>query len=207
MRRAYLLFLLIPLFLIIPWNSAHAEAVAEQSTVISKNAQAQLNIKDPITEQTWEWKIPIQVSISPEASLLNNTSEKKIEAKFNLRDYINESLRATGAQQTLNDDIIVVAGMYYNTNSRNQIAITSVYGSTTPRNNLFYATNRAFYWRHFGTNGGGTYYPTSNSWSYPGDNKYDYCAPSLPIKAITDCTINVAGMNTKRNVSVTCSLC
>ena len=205
MKKKLFLGLCVSILLII--NSIGVFAAEETNPVNAKQTDitTTLTITDPDTGEVWEWDIPVELYVKSNkfrASDGNVVSTVMVNA--DIGEYLYQTLGYPSQVSTLNDDITLQAGLTYSF-SGNDVAIYSAFGSTTPKG-LYYAENRKFNWRNPGSGGGGSYSPTSNSWSYPGDGVYGGYYSSLPPKAILDCKIRVSGMSSYRNVSVTCSL-
>ena len=169
-----------------------------------------LVITDPETGECWEFDISNDVNVQQAKTIpfTVNDNIATMEIDVALGDYLRQTYTIIDSEEKIkNSDIILQTGLTYNRDvvSTGEVSIYTVFGSTTNVGS-YYAENRKVSWRNPGPNIGGTFTPTTSSWSYSVDSTSGAYNSNRPPYSLLECDIRVSGMTSYRTVEVLCEL-
>lgn len=191
--------------------SVPAFAIEESSTHrVTSSANGYLIISDPVTGEQWSWNLPVSDIVAVHANSLSTSAESPCSAEVNIdiSEYLLQTMaNSLETEKVLHDSITLTVGLEYSVDSaRRTVSIYRAYGSA-PRNGLYYAMDKAFYYSNPTVFDPIEKHPTASSWSYVTNSAPGDYYSELPPYALLDCRITVEGMeHTYRDVSVICRL-
>lgn len=169
-----------------------------------------LLITNPETGEYWEFDISNEVNVQQAKAIpfMANDDTATMEIDIALGDYLAETYAITDSEEKIkNSDIVLKTGLTYNRDvvSTGEVSIYTVFGSTTNVGS-YYAENRKVSWRNPGADVGGTFTPTTSSWSYSVDSTSGQYNSNLPPFSLLECDVRISGMTSYRTVEVLCEL-
>lgn len=197
MRKVFAI-LLASLLLVCLVYPTYAESIENPESFSS------ISIKDPETGETWVWSVPEDALTISSEQTRSGTPFITSAIEFDATDYLNQTFAANpSGSETLNDDIIITAGLRYSYNeSTNKVRLYNAFGSTT-NSGMYYASDRVFTWAHPKANLGDTRYPGTSSWNYAvTSTEAKYSRLNKPY-ATLECRVYVTDMSAYRELTVT----